>query len=256
MWRGDDPDRRRELVRLPVPAQPLRAVPDAGVLAAANRLRLPIEPDLLRGVGEGDLDRIAAARKARGLVLDASAAQAAGEAEAAVPLLVAALDLSPDDPVVRARVERLASGLRQSARSLAEAGDPAGSAAALARLAKLTPGDWKVHFNLGTILASIGRHGDALAAYLEANRLAPEDLDVLLNLGNTYGRLGDAGSAAAIYGAILQRAPRHAEALYNLGLYHEGRGERRQAAELYRRALDASPADPDFRAALRRVGQE
>lgn len=62
------------------------------------------------------------------------------------------------------------------------------AASAFHRAAMLEPTRYEPHFNIGTILESVGRYAQAIEAYRTALKLAPGQIEVMENLARCYVR--------------------------------------------------------------------
>jgi tetratricopeptide (TPR) repeat protein len=107
------------------------------------------------------------------------------------------------------------------------------------------------HYNLGTLLHTLGDLDGALIHCRKALQLDPTDIDAHFNLGNVYQARGDASAAAECYRHMLQVWPNNGLALNNLGNVLAAQGDKDQALVCYRAAVTASP---DFGAAHYNLG--
>lgn len=104
-----------------------------------------------------------------------------------------------------------------------------------------SPGDAKVHNDLGNLLLLAGRAADAEAAYARAVELAPFDSEIRFNYALLLQQSGRAQEADGQYRQVLEMAPRHAWAHYQLGVMAEAEGDRNEALELYAKAFALDP---------------
>jgi tetratricopeptide (TPR) repeat protein len=101
------------------------------------------------------------------------------------------------------------------------------------------------HCNLGLILCTLGRPGEAERSLRAALALRPEFPEALNHLGIALHRLGRPGEAEASYREALRLMPNFADALNNLGISLAGLGRSAEALACYREALHAKPDFPD-----------
>ena len=112
------------------------------------------------------------------------------------------------------------------------------------------PGSSFLHSNLGVILMSTSREGEAVTQFQEAVRLTPDDPDYRVNLGLALAQMPNRlDEAIAQYQTALRMNPDLATAHLNLGLAYAsmpGRmpdaiAEYRKTISEYRSALDGQP---------------
>ncbi len=72
------------------------------------------------------------------------------------------------------------------------------------------------HFNLGNVLAALGRTGSALEAFARATRLDPRHAAAWFNLGRALGQEGRDGAAAAAFRQASELMPESAPARHEL----------------------------------------
>jgi len=125
----------------------------------------------------------------------------------AVDALLAAVALAPTNAH---SLSTLSTALQMSGR-LAEALEFASAAAAADPLSAAA------HNNHGLLLATVGRHADAISeGYAVGLRLDPQDAELLCNLAVSTSELGHFKSAASIFEAALVTDPAHTRAQSNL----------------------------------------
>ncbi|MBN3814842.1 tetratricopeptide repeat-containing glycosyltransferase family protein, partial [Paraburkholderia sp. Ac-20347] len=105
----------------------------------------------------------------------------------------------------------------------------------------LAPDHVDAHVNLGSALAALGRHDEALASYRAALALTPDDAGIHFNLANALNALGDEPAAIASYLRALELHPAYAAAWVNLGTLLGGTGDYRSAEKCYRHAVALEP---------------
>jgi len=77
------------------------------------------------------------------------------------------------------------------------------------------------HYNLGFILRSQGKPGEAEREFLEVLRYRPEYAEAHMNLGVIYTSLNRLEEAEKEYEQAVELKPEYAEAHYNLGVFYE-----------------------------------
>jgi tetratricopeptide (TPR) repeat protein len=97
------------------------------------------------------------------------------------------------------------------------------------------------HHNLGNILRTLDRPGEAITCYERALALAPGSVDTLYNLGNTCQDLGQSERAAAHFERALRLNPEAIELHNNLGTALQDLGRFDEAIGCYRKALALRP---------------
>ena len=112
--------------------------------------------------------------------------------------------------------------------------------------ARVTPGSYIAHENLGQALRERGRLDEALASYERARSLAPAHspgyLAVIDNsIGLVLTRQGRTGEARDRFAAAVRSDPRLAEARSNLGNALASDGRAAEAIEHYREAIRLKP---------------
>lgn len=110
---------------------------------------------------------------------------------------------------------------------------------------RIRPDYADAHYNLGAVLARIGRTDEAMGAYREALRHDPQHDSARFNLANALADRGAVEESIEEYRRLLEFNPRHAKALVNLGISLAGRGEMQEAADCFRRAVEADPSFAD-----------
>ncbi|WP_322003528.1 tetratricopeptide repeat-containing glycosyltransferase family protein [Paraburkholderia tropica] len=164
----------------------------------------------------------------------ALAAHALGDSAEALRSLREALRLDPS----------LAEAHSHLALVLRDRGDQQDLAAAVehgrAALA-LAPDYVDAHVNLGSALAALGHHDEAIASYRAALALTPDDAGIHFNLANALNALGDEPAAIAGYLRALELHPAYAAAWVNLGTLLGGTGDYRSAEKCYRHAVALEP---------------
>jgi tetratricopeptide (TPR) repeat protein len=194
-------------------------------------------------------------------VLTVDALTAAGQGEAALARLQAAVAAAPDLGVAHCRLGGLWRRRNQ----------PEAALAAYRRALIAEPGDVEALHGASAVLRDTGRPAEALGLARRALALAPHDPWRQVQLGNVLSRLGRSAEAAEAYQAALARDPalpgvaaalagqmaalgRPAEAAALLGLAAaetpRQSGPMLAAARMYRRAGRPAEAVPWLRRAL------
>jgi tetratricopeptide (TPR) repeat protein len=107
------------------------------------------------------------------------------------------------------------------------------------------PGAGIANVNLGVILASQGKTGEAIAHYRAALQGAPDNPDAWNDLGNALARRGSLAEAAAAYAQAIRFRPDFAEAHCNWANALGDAGRYAEAAAQYGEALRLRPGIPD-----------
>lgn len=224
----------------------------------------------MAGMGSGDLDQVAAWRRAgrvaeaAGLCqallardpADAGAARAlgeialeAGQLEAAWALLSVAARGTPDDSAIWRAMTAVA----------ARRGDAHGVVQGLSQVIRLDPDDGAAWRDLAGLLAGAGRVDEGLALWRRAVAVRPEKAEFHRELGNALARAGQAGAALDSYRDAVRVEPGDVAAWNSLGVALMARsGGVGEAAACFRRAvaLDGGRAEihNNLAAALRELG--
>lgn len=109
------------------------------------------------------------------------------------------------------------------------------------RALELKPGFADAHNNLGIAAASREDLDAAIEHYRQALASDPEYATARNNLGNALAAQGDLDAAVEQYYLALQSEPNYADAHYNLGVAMAAQGDVVEAAEHYRAALRLNP---------------
>ena len=204
---------------------------------------------LLRTAGEAEAadrhsrDKLASLGKAaeeyeQGIAL--AAKQRFGEA---VDQFDAAVQISPDDALIRGAF----------ARAMEQRGDFAEAARQAAEALRLDPADPEKLNQLGRILVESGRYAEA-APYLEQYvRLKPREIPARTNLGLVLSKQGKLDEALLHLSEALRLAPGDGQVHITKGGVLEENGLIEEAAAEYREAVRLNPADPDVANHLARV---
>ena len=127
--------------------------------------------------------------------------------------------------------------------ALAENDEPA----ALVRIATLSeahPADPRLHFLAGSLLAALGRIGEARAAMARSIEIAPDFAIARFQLGLLELSSGDGASADSILRPLDESGSDDALALFARGLRHLVRDDLAAAAELLRRGMETNRDHP------------
>lgn len=131
----------------------------------------------------------------------------AADTARAVDALLTGVTLAPTNAHL---LSTLSSALQESGR-LAEALEFASAAAAA------DPQSHAAHNNHGLLLASAGRHADAIReGYTVGLRLDPQNAELLCNLAVSIAELGQLQDAASIFEACIASDPAHTRAKASL----------------------------------------
>ncbi len=124
------------------------------------------------------------------------------------------------------------------------------SVAAYRRAAALAPGDWRWPYYLGSVLAELGRYGEAAEHFGRAAAMKPDSVAAQIRLGEALlGESRPAESKSAFEEAV-ELDPSSAAALYGLGRAWDASGEKDAALRAYLRAIELAPEAGAVRYAL------
>lgn len=119
--------------------------------------------------------------------------------------------------------------------------------------AEKSPGKFRPHFNLGTVLGQAGRVREAIPPLERAVALEPEHSQAHNQLANALLMTGRREQALGHYRRAVDLDPGNAEAVYNLAAVLDQSGEHGEARAYYRRFLELDP--PHLAARVARVRQ-
>ncbi|HSV01641.1 MAG TPA: tetratricopeptide repeat protein [Phenylobacterium sp.] len=161
-------------------------------------------------------------------LVGADAALKAGQREAAIAEIIAAIAEDPGQPAQAYRVlihqlyltNRLQEGADWSSRAVAR-----------------HPKDIELWNLRGVLLRRLGRFQEALEALDQATRLDPRPLAPVVNRGNIYLDMGDMPKAEAVFTRLVRQEPRNAEHQRQLGRALQRQGKREAAIVRFRQAL-------------------
>jgi protein O-GlcNAc transferase len=128
--------------------------------------------------------------------------------------------------------------------------DYAAAARSFGRAAEAFPGYGPSHNNLGSALAALGRHDEAIEAFRHALRVAPDYAQAHFHLGVSLQALGKRRESIACFERAVAIDPRHDEAHYYLGLAHQRNARPREALACLMRAVELNPSDSEACTAL------
>lgn len=111
----------------------------------------------------------------------------------------------------------------------------------------------ETHNRHGFLLASLGRHDEAIRACQTAIDRDPAIADAHNNLGVSLQATGDTESALAAYTRAVELNPHRADTCNNRGLALQGLGRIDEAIAAHRQALDIEPNNAEFLAELARA---
>ncbi len=147
---------------------------------------------------------------------------AAGRPEKAVAPLDRAAELDPDNLDV----------LEYRGRAHSQVAE-----ASYARMAKISPDSWHVHRVRGEMLASEGKHADAIAEFEAAVKGDPRNSDLWEGLGDQYRASDQLEKAQAAFQKELDLSPANPIALYDLGSTDVERGQADAGVPLLRQMI-------------------
>lgn len=106
-------------------------------------------------------------------------------------------------------------------------------------------------FNLGNLLAGLGRDAEAMIALQQALARDPVFAEASFNLAGLYEKTGQEARALSLYGETVEAHPAYAQALYNLARLLTRRRDFATALPLWDRFIALVPDDADARHARR-----
>jgi tetratricopeptide (TPR) repeat protein len=115
--------------------------------------------------------------------------------------------------------------------------------------------DAPTHYNLGLVMALVGRPAEAVAEYERAIDRDARHVEARSNLAAMLVRLGKLDQASRQLEAALAIEPENANAHTNLGLVFAQRGQVERAVREFREALRISPQQEQAREALATLGR-
>ena len=107
----------------------------------------------------------------------------------------------------------------------------------IARALQVDPGNAPAHFNLGNVLADLGRHQEAIASYDRSIALDPAGAEAHNNRGNALSILKQPDAAIAAFERAIAINPTYAEAFNNRGNVLRATGKPEAALESFERAI-------------------
>ncbi len=123
-------------------------------------------------------------------------------------------------------------------------GQPDSALALVSTAVKIDDRRADVWSDLGLILLTMARFGEALASYDRAHAIVPDDLDALNGRGVALLRLGRTAEAIASFDRVLAFDPTHIDALGNRGNALLKLNRPREAIASYEVALKTAPQHP------------
>jgi tetratricopeptide (TPR) repeat protein len=130
-------------------------------------------------------------------------------------------------------------------RAYFEAKRPGEALKLAASLSSANKGDIKVHFSLGSLLASQKQYKPAQAEFERADALQPETFEVIYNLGQAYLRAGDDAKADLALNRALKQKPDSVDAQYLLAQAYKDEARPLDALDLLIRAHKTAPENVD-----------
>jgi len=104
-----------------------------------------------------------------------------------------------------------------------------------------SPKSWVAHHNLGSELAALGRHAEALPHARRAVELKPDFPEALNNLADTLARTGRAADALPLLERALELQPRYAQAENTRGVALIALGRIEDAVRHFQQAIALQP---------------
>lgn len=141
--------------------------------------------------------------------------------------------------------------IMDEAAELAGKGQPEAAAREWRRALELSPGDARIHNNLGVALADFGKGEEALNCYRKALELDPDYAEAHNNIGTALAEAGKLDEAIPHLQRALELNPKNAKSHTNLGGALAEKGRTDEAIAHYRKALEV---DPDYGDAHNNLG--
>jgi len=140
--------------------------------------------------------------------------------------------------------------LRRMAWLRHKAGDNETAARLLARSLEREPKNSEAHYNLGLVLAALGRNTEAEESYRRGLALKPNSVDGHNNLGVLLESVGRFAEAEACYRRAIELAPALAHTHNNLGVLLKEQGRLAESIAVHRHAAALDPHLPAVRSNL------
>ncbi len=112
------------------------------------------------------------------------------------------------------------------------------------RTLEFSPGNSRMHNNLGEAYTRKGEHARAVAEYLKSIAIKPDSAPVYNNLGVSYQETGKLTEAEAAFQKALALKPDYADAHINMGRLYLAGGEADRAWEEFGEAVKINPLNP------------
>jgi len=106
---------------------------------------------------------------------------------------------------------------------------------------KLTPDSAQAHSELGVVLQSLGRSGDAINHFQQALKLKPDYAEAHYNLGFAFHSLGGTDEAINEYRQAVKIKPDYGQAYNNLGIALGSQGKLDEAVKAFSMAIEIKP---------------
>jgi len=132
-------------------------------------------------------------------------------------------------------------------------GDERGALASVERLVEAYPGDARLHFLHGSLLAAAGAYRSARDAIARAVAAAPDFAIARFQLGFLAFTSGDAAEASAVWQPLLAEAEDHPLRLFVEGLEKLAADAFEESAALLRRGIEANRDNPALNDDMRRL---
>jgi tetratricopeptide (TPR) repeat protein len=161
-------------------------------------------------------------------------AYAAGNVDASLQQLQAAVDANPND--VRA--------LNDLGQVLVRTGRAREAVPYLDKAVSLKPDSWAYQFNRARAHAQLEEWGPAVEGYRAAAQLFPDDYATQYNLAKALQASGNISAALTAYEKAIELAPGQSDFQLSYGLALEAAQRPQDAAAAYRRYLELEPSAP------------
>jgi len=152
------------------------------------------------------------------------------QADLAIPLLQASVELDPNNPYA---LNNLATIMQHQ--------QPQQALVYFQQATSLLPDYPSAWFNQGNLLARLGQIEPALASLKQAIQLQPDYVEALLAYANLLRDHAQIEQAFPLYQQALQFAPHHGDVYFSLAIAQKLSGQVQQALESYQQCVNLTP---------------
>ena len=178
-----------------------------------------------------------------------------------------ALDLKPNDGVLRMKYARTLDKVGEYDKAVSEYNDALANSKgdmevlyALERiyLKKLaqTPSDAELNANLGAIKQAQGDFESALSYYAKAEQLNPSNVTTRINVGTLFQQKKEYNKALQSYDSVLTLYPSNTQALFYKACLLNEMGNKQEALKLYQKVESLEPSNKAAKSAIADIIKE